>query len=85
MHVSQQIQSLKLKNDNLIFHVHCYDHSLNLVIFSATESCEVAKYFLGLLNTMTVFNSESDKRMLVWTNINKKYWEQHFTLWTLKD
>lgn len=63
----------RMKNDNeSIIHVHCYAHALNLVMSSATESCKMAKDFLGLLNSTAVFISESHKRMSEWTKVNKE-------------
>jgi len=63
----------KLKQDNEdIVHVHCQAHVLNLVMTDSIECCKQTKDFLGLLQNTAVLISESHKRMLVWTEVNKQ-------------
>ena len=51
-------------------YVHCYAHALNLVMTDATESCRIAKDFMGLIQSIATFISESHKRMQVWAKVN---------------
>ena len=57
--------------------MHCYAHTLNLVMTSSTESCKLARDFLGLLQSTASFVSESHKRMQVWTAVNRDSAEGH--------
>ena len=66
------VQALLRKDNPSLLYVHCYAHTLNLVMTDSTESCKAAKDFLGLLQTTAVFISESHKRMLVWTKVNSE-------------
>lgn len=62
---------LKSESPNIIYN-WCYAHILNLVVTDAVQVNSVIKTYFGTLNRVSVFLSESYKRMAVWDENSKR-------------
>lgn len=49
-----------------MIYIHCYAHSLNLVMIGSCSSCLEARLFFGLLEKVAVFIGNSYKRTPKW-------------------